>query len=103
MRVTVRGAYTMEGTSKTSGNPFSMCMLVIETQQETVANTKMKRIGFGYDTKDLDMEPEAFVRLTRSGAVCPFQADLVVGSRVGFRGLEAVITEVKPVQVRAAA
>lgn len=102
MRVTVRGAYTMQGTGQKSGNPYSMCMLVIETKQESVANPKMTRVGFGYDTKDLDMEAEAFERLIRSGAVCPFQADLVVGSRVGFRGLEAVITEVRPVQLKAA-
>lgn len=103
MRVTVRGAYTMSGTSKKSGNQYAMCYLVIETKQESVANANMQRIGFGFDSKELEMEPSAFERLTKSGAVAPFLADIEVGAKVGFRGLESVIVGVNPVQLKAAA
>jgi len=103
MRVTVRGAYTMQGTSKKSGNQYAMCYLVIETKQESVANATMQRVGFGYDSKELELETGAFERLTKSGAVCPFIADIEVGAKVGFRGLESIITGVSPVQLKASA
>lgn len=103
MRVTVRGAYTMKGTSKKSGNAYDMCYLVIETKQESVANANMTRVGLGYDSKELEMETGAFERLSRAGVTFPVQADLVVGAKVGFRGLESIITEVNPVALKAAA
>lgn len=103
MRVKVLGAYTMKGIGSKSGKPYDMCQLIIETKQESVANPNMQRVGFGLDSKDLNMDHTAFERLTRSGVVCPFMADLEVGSTVGFRGLEAIITGVNPVQMKAAA
>lgn len=103
MRVKVHGAYTMKGTAKASGKDYDMCNLVIETKQESVVNPKMQRVGLGLDTKELQMEHAAFERLSKLPVSYPFVADLEVGSTVGFRGLEAIITAVNPVQVKAAA
>jgi hypothetical protein len=93
----------MKGTAKASGNAYEMCNLVIETKQESVASVKMQRVGLGLDTKELQMEFQAFERLSKLPVVYPFLADLEVGSTVGFRGLEAIITGVTPVQLKAAA
>lgn len=96
MRVMVRGAYRMKGTAKKSGAAYDMCRLVIEVPQETVATQTMNRVGLGMDQKELEMTEAAFARLQSSGMAFPFPADLVVGSKLGFRGIEAIIDDVKP-------
>lgn len=104
MRVQARGAYQMKGTSKTSGNAYDMFNLVIETRQETVNRPTMTRIGLGLDQKELQMTPECFAKIQAKNIPFPCACDIVVGSQVGFRGLEAVIEDVIPVQaVKAAA
>lgn len=103
MRVKARGAYYMAGTAKKTGNAYEMCKLVIEVGQETTANANMKRIAMGLDQKELDMTPTCFERMKGMGLSFPCELELVVGSRVGFRGLESVIDEVKPVVLKAAA
>lgn len=96
MRVQARGAYQMKGTSKT-GNAYDMYMLVIEIRQETVNRPTMTRIGLGLDQKELTMTPEGFAKVQAKNIPFPCACDLVVGSQVGFRGLEAVIDDVIPV------
>ncbi|MFZ2973579.1 MAG: hypothetical protein WA049_13135 [Ferribacterium limneticum] len=94
----------MKGTGKTSGNAYDMYNLVIETRQETVNRPTMQRIGLGLDQKELAMSSECFAKLQQKNIPFPCACDLVVGSRVGFRGLEAVIEDVIPVQaIKAAA
>lgn len=103
MRVQARGAYQMKGTGKTSGNAYDMYNLVIETRQETVSRPNMTRIGLGLDQKELAMSAECFARIQAKNIPFPCACDLTVGSRVGFRGLEAVIEDVIPAQIKAAA
>lgn len=103
MRVKARGAYHMTGTSKKSGNAYDMCNLVIETAQETTANANMKRVGLGLDQKELELTPECFERMQRMNLSYPCDLDLTVGAKVGFRGLQSVIEDVKPVKLAAAA
>lgn len=103
MRVQARGAYQMKGTSKASGNAYDMYNLVIEIRQETVTRPNMTRIGLGLDQKELQMTPECFAKIQAKNIPFPCPCDLVVGSQVGFRGLEAVIEDVIPAQIKAAA
>lgn len=103
MRVHARGAYNMKGTSS-KGNAFDMHMLVIEIRQETVSRPTLTRIGLGLDQKELNMTPECFAKVQAKNIPFPCACDLVVGSQVGFRGLEAVIEDVIPAQaIKAAA
>jgi len=101
MRVTARGAYRMKGTGK-SGNAYDMHNLVIETRQESVTRPNMTRIGLGLDTKELELTPECFARMQAMNIPFPCSLDLVVGSKIGFRGLESVIEGVTVVQLKAA-
>lgn len=106
MRVQVRGAYTMKGTAKKTGNAYDMCRLVIEKPQETTATANMKRVGIGKDQQEFDMTQAAFDKLQELGLTpgqFPIPCDLVIGSKIGFRGLESIIEEVKPVPVAKAA
>lgn len=50
----------------------------------------MKRLGFGFSAKELDMEPEALQKFSQFQFPC--ELDLAVGSRVSSFGLEAIIT-----------
>lgn len=95
MQVTARGAYRMKGTSKTSGNAYDMFNLVIEKPQENVSRPNMQRDGMGLDQQDLELTPECFQKLKVAGLPWPCRLELVVGSRVGFRGLESVIEDFK--------
>lgn len=104
MRVRARGAYNMKGKSTKSGNDYSMFNLVIEIRQENVNKATMQRIGLGFGEKELELTPECFERMQTMGLPFPCDLDLTVGARVGFRGLESVIEDVKLVQqVKAAA
>lgn len=106
MRVQVRGAYRMSGTAKKSGNAYDMIRLVIEKPQETTATATMKRVGCGKDQQEFEMTEGAFTKLMELGLTpgqFPIPCDLVIGSKIGFRGLESIIEEVKPVPVAKAA
>jgi hypothetical protein len=98
MRVKARGAYHMAGTSKKTGNAYEMCNLVIEINQETVANATMKRVGLGWDQKELELSPACFERMKGMALSFPCELDVEVGARVGFRGLESVIDDVELVK-----
>lgn len=102
MRVHALGVYQMTGISKKSGNPYNMAKLVIQVPVEVMANATMKRVGYGYGSKELDLEPEALVKFSQFQFPCDL--DLEVGSRVSSFGLEAIITgAAKPVPVQRAA
>lgn len=104
MRVRARGAYNMKGKSTKSGNDYNMHQLVIEVRQESVAKPTMQRVGLGWDQKELEITPDCFERMQSMGLPFPCDLDITVGARVGFRGLESVIEDVKLVQpVKAAA
>ena len=102
MRVHALGVYQMAGISKKSGQPYNMAKLVIQTPVEIVANASMKRLGFGYGSKELDLEPEALQKFAQFQF--PLDLDVEVGSRVSSFGLEAIIAGAsKPVSVARAA
>lgn len=106
MRVQVRGAYRMSGTAKKSGSAYDMVRLVIEKPQETTATATMKRIGIGKDQQEFEMSEAAFKQLQDLGLTpgqFPIACDLVIGHKMGFRGLESIIEEVRPVPVAKAA
>lgn len=106
MRVQVRGAYRMNGTAKKSGSAYDMVRLVVEKPQETTATATMKRIGIGKDQQEFEMTEGAFNRLLELGLTpgnFPITCDLVIGHKMGFRGLESIIEDVKPVAVQKAA
>lgn len=106
MRVQVRGAYRMSGTAKKSGSAYDMIRLVVEKPQETTASATMKRIGIGKDQQEFEMTEAAFRGLESLGLTAgsfPIACDLVIGHKMGFRGLESIIEEVKPVPVAKAA
>lgn len=90
MRVNCLGVYQMTGISKKSGQPYNMAKLVIQVPCEVVANANMKRLGFGFGAKELDLSPDALPKF--SGFQFPCELDLEVGSRVSSFGLEAIIT-----------
>jgi len=102
MRAKVRGAYHMTGIGKKSNAAYDLCKLVIETRQETVATANMKRVACGLDTKEFDLTPEAFDRFMALGTGFPVECDLVVGAKIGFRGLESVIEAVNPASLSSA-
>lgn len=102
MRVHALGVYQMTGVSKKSGQPYNMAKLVIQVPCEVVANANMKRLGFGYGSKELDLEPEALQKFSQFQFPCDL--DVEVGSRVSSFGLEAIITGAsKPVPMARAA
>lgn len=103
MRVKCRGAYHMAGTSKKSGNAYEMCNLVIEIAQETVSNASMNRVGLGFDQKELELSPACFERMKSMNLSFPCELDLTVGAKIGFRGLDSIIEDVKPVKLSVAA
>lgn len=93
MRVLALGAYRMTGTSKKSGAAYDMAKVVIQVPQEVTANQNMRLVGHGFNTKELDLEPEALAKF--SAFPFPCELDLEVGSQVGMRGLQAVVTGAK--------
>lgn len=93
MRVHCLGVYQMTGISKKSGQPYNMAKCVIQVPCEVVANANMKRLGFGYSAKELDMEPEALQKFSQFQFPCAL--DLEVGSRISSFGLESIITGAK--------
>lgn len=93
MRVNCLGVYSMTGISKKSGQPYNMAKCVIQVPCEIVANANMKRLGFGYSAKELDMEPEAVQQFSQFQF--PLELDLEVGNRVSPFGLESIITGAK--------
>lgn len=93
MRVHALGVYRMNGTSKKSGNAYDMAKLVIQVPVEVVANQNMKRIGYGYDSKELDLEAESINKFAQFQFPCDL--DLEIGSRVSAFGLEAIVTGAK--------
>lgn len=102
MQVLARGAYEMKGTSK-AGKAYEMHILVIEKAQETVANPNMQRRAVGLDQSDLQISKACLEKFLSSGLSWPCRLELVVGHRMGFRGLESVIEDFrvvgsKPVQ-----
>jgi len=102
MRVHALGVYQMTGISKKSGQPYNMAKLVIQVPVEIVANATMKRLGFGFGSKELDLEPEALQKFSQFQF--PLDLDVEVGSRVSSFGLEAIITgATKPVPMGRAA
>jgi len=104
MRVHALGVYQMTGISKKSGQPYNMAKLVIQVPVEIVANASMKRLGFGYGSKELDLEPEALQKFSQFQFPLDLDLDVEVGSRVSSFGLEAIITgATKPVAMARAA
>lgn len=102
MRVHALGVYQMTGISKKSGQPYNMAKLVIQVPCEVVANANMKRSGFGYSAKELDLEPEALPKFSQFQFPCELEVE--VGSRVSSFGLEAIVTgATKPVPMARAA
>lgn len=91
MRVTALGAYTMKGIAKKSGAPYEMGKLVIRSQQETMANANMQRIGFGFGTNELDLDPSAIQKFNLSYPPEGIELDLEVGSVVQYGRLQAII------------
>lgn len=102
MRVHALGVYRMTGTSKKSGNAYDMAKLVIQVPVEVVAMQSMKRVGYGYGAKELDLDVDC---LAKFGAFqFPCDLDLEIGSRVSSFGLEAIVTgATKPVPMQRAA
>jgi hypothetical protein len=96
----------MSGTAKKSGSAYDMIRLIVEKPQETTATATMKRQGIGKDQQEFEMTQAAFDKLSELGLTpgqFPISCDLVIGHKMGFRGLESIIEEVRPVPVKAAA
>lgn len=93
MRVHALGVYRMTGTSQKSGNAYDMGKLVIQVPVEVVATKNMKRVGYGYGSKELDLEVESLQKFSQFQFPCDL--DLEIGSRVSSFGLEAIVTGAK--------
>lgn len=98
MRVTALGAYFMKGTAKKSGAAYNMAKLVIRTPIEVVATAAMQKGGYGFQTTELDMEPEAVAKFNFNFPPEGIELDLEVGSVVQYGRLQAIITGCKRVQ-----
>lgn len=98
MRVTALGAYFMKGTSKKSGAAYDMAKLVIRQPIEIVASPTMQKGGYGFQTTELDMEPEAMSKFNFNFPPEGVELDLEVGSVVQYGRLQAIITGCKKVQ-----
>lgn len=98
MRVTALGAYFMKGTSKKSGAAYDMAKLVIRAPIEMVATATMQKGGYGFQTNELDLEPEAIKHFNFNFPLEGVELDLEVGAVVQYGRLQSIITGCKRVQ-----
>lgn len=92
MRVTAFGAYFMKGTSKKSGAAYDMAKLVIRQPIEMVSTATMQKGGYGYQTTELDVEPEALKQFNFNFPPEGIELDLIVGAKVQYGRLQSIIT-----------
>jgi hypothetical protein len=82
----------MKGTGSKTGNAYDMAKLVIVAPVEIVNSAKMQKSGYGYQTHELDLEPQALAKLNFHFPPEGLELDLIVGSEVRYGKLQAVIT-----------
>jgi hypothetical protein len=92
MRVTAFGAYRMKGKSAKTGNDYDMAKLVIRAPVENVVKPNMQMMGYGFVTKELDLEVEALSKFNFNFPPEGIEIDLIVGSTIEFGRLKAIIT-----------
>lgn len=97
MRVTALGAYKMKGTSRKTGAAYEMAKLVIRSTQETAVTSVMQRIGFGYGTNELDLDPQCIDKFNLSYPPEGLELDLEIGNVVQFGRLQSLIVGCYPV------
>ncbi|MFL9599854.1 hypothetical protein ACKC5Q_04060 [Aeromonas dhakensis] len=59
MKVTFVGATRRKGKAKATGNPYDMCMFFYATRVESVSTANMQYYGHGFETKEMELNPEA--------------------------------------------
>lgn len=102
MRVTALGAYSMKGIAKKSGAAYEMARLVIRAPQETTATATMQRVGFGYGTNELELDPQALQKFNMPYGPEGVELDLEIGNVVQYGRLQSIIVGCKRVDKKAA-
>ena len=83
MKIQVLGVKRMTGTAKESGNPFDMATLLAIVPIEQVAGAKFSVQGFGYETGEMVLDPDALKQFENFKYPCALELTLEI---VNYRG-----------------
>jgi len=95
MRATVIGAFRLSGIGKESGNAFDFGRIVVLRPAEPVATKNFRRVGFGFETSELDLSVDAVQKF--ESVRFPAVLDLSVDTVPGRQGLRSVVVGFRPV------
>lgn len=83
MKVQVLGIKSISGHSKEKGNPFSICNLLVVLPIENLNNANVQITGYGFETSEMTVLPEAFPQFRELKFPCMVELSLTVAN---YRG-----------------
>ena len=76
MKTQVLGVKRMHGIAKESGNPFDMASIFVIVPIESTKSERFSIEGFGYETGEMPLEPEALKQFENFKFPCALELTL---------------------------
>lgn len=76
MKTQVLGVKRMSGIGRDSGNEYDMASLFVIVPIENVNRDNLKIVGYGYETGELQIQPEAIKQFENFKYPCPLELTL---------------------------
>lgn len=86
MKLLVMGVLSMDG--KSDKGPYSFGRLYGMAPMESVQNAKLTKVGYGYEPKEMDLDPAAVAQF--QGLKLPAELDLITDVKAGFDGYKTI-------------
>lgn len=83
---TVFGVVHRKGLSKSSGQPYDMCMLLTGNPVKPVTKPGMQFDGVGMELKEMDADPTIIDQARQGGYVFPMECLVTLQARFDDRG-----------------